>query len=198
MVLAATMAAGGCSSASEETTVTSEATTEVTTTVSEETSEETTTTEFPIDPSWYRWDVFLAPRSLPQGELFERDLPLPEGIDVAYSCSVSEGTVVTDETFGGYYSVDFGDHAVSCDYEFFFYDRELTDEEVEAYEDMLDGLDYGCAQTYNGMDYHAYTVDGIFMALKNYNPTDEYPDGRAWIVFASSQGIYEYGFIGVG
>ncbi|SMC43920.1 hypothetical protein SAMN06296952_1139 [Oscillospiraceae bacterium] len=195
LLLTASIMAGGCSVVD---TVLSD-TSSYTTTSAVTTTTEETTTEFPIDPSWYRWDPFTAPRSLPEGELFNRDLPLPEGIDYVYSCSISEGTVLSEDLFGGYYQVSAEREgcAVSCDCEFFFYDRQLTDEEVEAYDSMLEELEYACAQPYNGIDYHAYTVDGIIMGLKNNYPTDEYPDGRAVIVFVSSQTL-EDGFIGAG
>ena len=167
------------------------------TTISETIESTTAETELPVDPSWYRWDPFTAPRSLPKGELFNRELPLPEGIDYAHSCKINEGTELSNDLFDGYYKVDREGHPVSCDCEFFFYDRRLTDEEVEAYDDILRKMDYACAQSYNGADYHAYTVDGIFMGLKNTRTSDEYPEGRAFIIFVSNQDLKD-GFIGVG
>lgn len=188
-LLAVAILVGGCSSAVTGTTSVSSSvsSTAVSTTASATTSS-TTTTGTTVDLTNERMNYLTSGGTLPEGKLFEMDLPLPEGIDYAQTCSISEGTIFSDDLSEYNYDVMIVNegNTASCDYVFFFYDRRLTDEEMESYIDILDSTGYINGPMYNGSEHYGTTYDGIYMCVHNYYPSNTYPDGRAIIIFATS------------
>ncbi len=117
---------------------------------------------------------------LPDGALFELDLPKPDGCGFDLDANVAKGTVLDSKSIGGYYTLftTWDGGPTDVDTVFIVTDRAFSDEEVSAYEDKLNS--YGFIEDTNFENDHYYsghTEDGMSVVVEKF----DYDDGTGFI-----------------